>query len=95
MKIPPQVPNSIKDWGFNVLALIFFVVAIYSLVWLQPFRNATAALIAAVFCALMGNPDRLQIKFSLLPGYRNESPRSHPTSRDEQAIVSNTSGDGP
>ena len=69
MKIPPEVPNSIKDWGFNVLALTFFVAAIYSLVWQQPFRNATAALIAAAFCALMVNPDRLKIKFSLLAGY--------------------------
>jgi hypothetical protein len=76
--------KSIRDWGFNALALIFFVVGLYSLLWMQPFRNATAALIAAAFCALMGNPNRFQIKFSLLTGYRSNISRSDPASGGEQ-----------
>ena len=94
MKLPPRVPYSIKDWGFNALALTFFVVGLYSLLWIRPFRNATAALVAAAFCALMGNPDRFQMKFSLHTGYRNESPQSDLTSRGEQATVSETCSDG-
>jgi hypothetical protein len=94
VKVPPPVPHSIKDWGFNALALTFFVVGVYSLLWTHPFRNATAALIAAAFCALMGNPDRFQMKFSLLTGYRTAVPESDPASRDEQAAVSETFGDG-
>ena len=92
MKVPPAIPNSIKDWAFNALALIFFVIFIYGLLWKQPFRNATAALIAAAFCALMGNPDRFQMKFSLLAGDRSESPRSDANQQGERS-VSKTSDD--
>ena len=92
--MPPPVPNSLKDWSFNALALTFFIVGIYSLLWGQPFRNATAALIAAAFCALIGSPDRFQMKFSLLSGYPNENRRSDPTSRGEQATVPKAFGDG-
>ena len=92
MKIP-MVPNSIKDCGFNALALIFFIVAIYLLLWRLPLRNATAALIAAAFCALMGNPDRFQMKISLLTGYGNESSPSDPTGGGEQVTGSKTRGD--
>jgi hypothetical protein len=59
------------DWGFNSLAALFFCATLY-LIW-QNARNikdakagntAVAALLA-VFCALMGNPDRFQtFKFS-------------------------------
>jgi hypothetical protein len=94
VKVPPPVPHSIKDWGFNALALTFFVVGVYSLLWIQPFRNATAALIAAAFCALMGNRDRFQVKFSLVTGYRSRGPQNDPASRDEQAAVSEAFGDG-
>jgi hypothetical protein len=94
VKVPPPIPHSIKDWGFNALALTFFVVGVYSILWTQPFRNATAALIAAAFCALMGNPDRFQMKFSLLTGYPSGGPQSDPASTDEQAAVSETFGDG-
>ena len=94
MKTPPPLASSIKDWGFNTLALILFIVGVYSLLWNQPFRNATAALIAAAFCALMGNPDRFQVKFALLTGSRNESQRSDPTSTGEQATVPETLSNG-
>jgi hypothetical protein len=66
--------NLIKDWGFNALALIFFVVALYSLLWTKAAANATVALIAGVFCALMGNPDRFQImKFAPLTGIETQA----------------------
>ena len=56
----------IKDCGFNILALIFFGVLLYLLLWVNAVGSATVAVFAAVFCALMGNPDRFQIiKFSL------------------------------
>jgi len=85
--------TSIKDWSLNTLALIFFVVGLYSLLWMQPFRNAIAALIAAAFCVLMGNPDRFQIKISLLIGRRSELQKSGPASGGEQTTVSKTCGD--
>lgn len=56
----------LTDWGFDALSLIFFGVVIYSLLWRKASGNATVAMVAAVFCALMGNPDRFQtMKFSL------------------------------
>src|SRR5947209_4021586 len=62
----------VKDILFNLFAVIFFLVfvssAIYA-VWFQHAVNGTtvaALLVAAAFCALMGNPDRFQsMKFSL------------------------------
>jgi hypothetical protein len=63
---PSPISKFITDWGFNALALIFFAVVLYSLIWRKASGNATVAMIAAVFCALMGNPDRFQtMKFSL------------------------------
>src|SRR5215467_7874715 len=88
MKLPPPIPNSIKDGGFNALALMFFLVGTYSLLWNAPFRNATVALVAAAFCALMGNSDRFKIKFLLLTVFRDESQRSDATSGAERPVVS-------
>jgi hypothetical protein len=94
VKMPPPIPNSVKDWAFNTLAMTFFVLGIYSLLWRQPFRNATAALLAAAFCALIGNPDRLQMIFSLLTGYKNQNLQSTPTIRNEQPAAPKIFGDG-
>jgi hypothetical protein len=60
----------IKDWGFNALAITFFGVVLYSLLRTSAPKNATIAGILAVFCALMGNPDRFEtMKFSPLTGF--------------------------
>lgn len=66
MNTPSQISMLLTDWGFDALSLIFFGVVIYSLLWRKASGNATVAMVAAVFCALMGNPDRFQtMKFSL------------------------------
>jgi hypothetical protein len=33
----------IKDWAFSGFALIFFIVVLYSLVWVNTAKNATVA----------------------------------------------------
>jgi hypothetical protein len=46
--------------------LIFFIVVLYSLVWVKAAKNATVAGFLAVFCSLMGSPERFQkMRFSL------------------------------
>jgi len=61
------------DWAFDGLALLFFCTALYS-IWRnaraantkgEKAGNTTVTAVLAVFCALMGNPDRFQtFKFS-------------------------------
>jgi hypothetical protein len=50
----------IKDWAFSGFALIFFIVVLYSLVWVNTAKNATVAAFLAVFCSVMGSPERFK-----------------------------------
>jgi hypothetical protein len=61
-----SIESLIKDWVFCALAVIFFGASLYLLLFERAAASAGIAVIAAVFCALMGNPDRFQsMKFSL------------------------------
>jgi hypothetical protein len=52
--------SSIKDWGFDGLAVIFFAIVIYRLLPTKaPKKVAVSAVILAMFCAVLGNPDRI------------------------------------
>ncbi len=52
--------NSIRDWGFNGLAIIFFAIVIYRLLPSKaPKKVAASAVILAMFCAVLGNSDRI------------------------------------
>jgi hypothetical protein len=64
--------SSISTWDwisivFNGLAIIFFAIVIYSLLPSKsqaPKRSAVSAVILAMFCAVLGNPDRIaSLKF--------------------------------
>lgn len=62
----PAIGNLIKDWGFSVLTVVFFGVSLYLLLFAKATGSAGVSVVAAVFCALMGSPDRFQsVKFSL------------------------------
>jgi hypothetical protein len=73
-------PASWIDWIFDGLALIFFLATLY-LVWINAKNikdaragNTVVTALLAVFCALMGNPDRFQtMKFSPLTGIETEA----------------------
>jgi hypothetical protein len=68
------------DLVFDALSLIFFLATLY-LVWINAKNikdaragNTVVTALLAVFCALMGNPDRFQtIKFSPLTGIETEA----------------------
>lgn len=54
-----------KDVVFNLFTILFFGSVLYS-AWLQPSWSTVVPVLAGVFCALIGNPDRFaSIKFSL------------------------------
>jgi hypothetical protein len=54
-----------KDIIFNLFAALFFGFVLYSS-WLQPSWSNAVPVLAGVFCALIGNPDRFaSIKFSV------------------------------
>jgi hypothetical protein len=57
--------NSIRDWGFNGLAIIFFAIVIYRFIPAKESKNVSvSAVILAMFCAVLGNPDRIaSLKF--------------------------------
>jgi hypothetical protein len=60
--------NSIRDWGFNGLAIIFFAIVICSLLptkeKAQKKNVSVSAVVLAMFCAVLGNPDRIaSLKF--------------------------------
>ncbi len=57
--------DSIRDWGFNGLACIFFAIVIYGLLSTKASKTASvSAVILAMFCAVLGNPDRIaSLKF--------------------------------
>lgn len=58
--------QQISGWVFNALALLFFGIVVYLLLWGKNFGNASLATILAAFCAVMGNPDRFEtMKFSI------------------------------
>lgn len=57
--------DSIRDWGFNGLAFIFFATIIYQLLSSKSSKSTSvSAVILAMFCAVLGNPDRIaSLKF--------------------------------